>query len=52
MAKHPPTSHNTNPDDYQKVPRPIAAMSKTFKDGIEIAPQAAQVSRMLEGAAE
>jgi AraC-like DNA-binding protein/quercetin dioxygenase-like cupin family protein len=38
MAKHPPTSRSTNADDYQKVPRPIAAMSKTFKDGFEIAP--------------
>jgi AraC-like DNA-binding protein/quercetin dioxygenase-like cupin family protein len=37
-AKHPPTSRSTNSDDYQKVPRPIAAMSKTFKDGFEIAP--------------
>ena len=37
-AKHPPTSRSTNADDYQKVPRPIAAMSKTFKDGFEIAP--------------
>ena len=37
-AKHPPTGRSTNADDYQKVPRPIAAMSKTFKDGFEIAP--------------
>jgi AraC-like DNA-binding protein/mannose-6-phosphate isomerase-like protein (cupin superfamily) len=38
MAKHPTTSRSTNPDDYQKVPRPIAAMSKAFADGSEIAP--------------
>ncbi len=38
MAKHPPASRSTNSDDYQKVPRPIAAMSKTFKDGFKIAP--------------
>jgi AraC-like DNA-binding protein len=33
-----PTKRSTNPDDYQKVPRPIAAMSKAFADGSEIAP--------------
>ena len=38
MAKVYPTSRSTNPDDYQKVPRPVAAMSKTFKDGSKIAP--------------
>jgi AraC-like DNA-binding protein/quercetin dioxygenase-like cupin family protein len=42
MAKHrptpPPTRRSTNADDYQKVPRPIAAMSKTFKDGSKVAP--------------
>jgi AraC-like DNA-binding protein/quercetin dioxygenase-like cupin family protein len=38
MAKNPPTSRSTNSDDYQEVPRPVAAMSKTFKDGFEIAP--------------
>ena len=38
MAKHLPKSRSTNSDDYQKVPRPIAAMSKTFKDGSVITP--------------
>src|SRR4051794_19952316 len=38
LTKHPPRSRSTNADDYQKVPRPIAAMSKVFKDGHEIAP--------------
>jgi AraC-like DNA-binding protein/mannose-6-phosphate isomerase-like protein (cupin superfamily) len=38
MAKHQATSRSTNADDYQRVPRPIAAMSKMFKDGFEITP--------------
>jgi AraC-like DNA-binding protein/quercetin dioxygenase-like cupin family protein len=38
MAKRPPKPRSTNADDYQNVPRPIAAMSKPFKDGFEIAP--------------
>lgn len=33
-----PPGRSTNADDYQDVPRPIAAMSKPFKDGFEIAP--------------
>jgi AraC-like DNA-binding protein/quercetin dioxygenase-like cupin family protein len=36
MAKRPPNSRSTDARDYQKVPRPIAAMSKTFEDGSEI----------------
>jgi AraC-like DNA-binding protein/mannose-6-phosphate isomerase-like protein (cupin superfamily) len=38
MAKRPPNSRSTNAADYQKVPRPIAAMSKTFNDGSRIEP--------------
>jgi AraC-like DNA-binding protein len=38
MAKHRARSRSTNPDDYQRVRRPIAAMSKIFKDGFEITP--------------
>lgn len=38
MAKRPPTPRSTNAADYQNVPRPIAAMSKPFKDGFEITP--------------
>jgi len=38
VARHAPASRSTNSDDYQKVPRPIAAMSKTFADGSEITP--------------
>jgi AraC-like DNA-binding protein/quercetin dioxygenase-like cupin family protein len=29
---------STNPDDYQDVPRPIAAMAKDFPDGNRVAP--------------
>jgi len=29
---------STDADDYQSVPRPLAAMSKSFKDGFEIQP--------------
>ena len=37
-TKQQPKRRSTNADDYQKVPRPIAAMSKVFTDGHEIAP--------------
>ncbi len=29
---------STNPEDYQRVPRAVAAMPKDFADGFEIAP--------------
>ena len=38
MVKHPSKRRSTDAADYQKVPRPIAAMSKTFEDGAKIAP--------------
>ena len=38
MVKHRLRTRSTNAADYQKVPRPVAAMSKQFKDGFEIAP--------------
>lgn len=38
MARHQPNRRSTDAADYQKVPRPIAAMSKTFEDGARIAP--------------
>ena len=38
MARQPPRSRSTDAADYQNVPRPIAAMSKTFAHGSEIAP--------------
>ena len=33
-----PRKRSTNADDYQDVPRPLAAMSKTFASGHEIEP--------------
>jgi AraC-like DNA-binding protein len=38
MDKRPPINRSTDAADYQKVPRPVAAMSKTFEDGSEIEP--------------
>ena len=29
---------STDPDDYQALPRPVAAMAKPFPSGFEIAP--------------
>ena len=37
MTKCPPKSRSTDAADYQNGPRPIAAMSKMFEDGSEIA---------------
>lgn len=39
--QHPrnaPAGRSTDPDDYQRVPRAVAAMPKDFPDGFEIAP--------------
>lgn len=33
-----PLPRSTDPDDYQSVPRPVAAMAKPFPAGFEIAP--------------
>jgi len=38
MASRAPDRRSTNANDYQFVPRPLAAMSKSFADGHEIAP--------------
>jgi AraC-like DNA-binding protein len=38
MTRPLPTGRSTNADDYQSVPRRLAAMSKTFPDGFEILP--------------
>lgn len=38
MAGSPAKGRSTDPADYQQVPRPIAAMSKSFEDGFEIEP--------------
>ncbi len=33
-----PPARSTDPDDYQSVPRPLAAMAKAFPDGFHIRP--------------
>jgi AraC-like DNA-binding protein len=38
MATSKPKLRSTDPRDYQRVPRPFAAMAKSFADGFEIAP--------------
>jgi AraC-like DNA-binding protein len=38
MAANKPKPRSTDPRDYQRVPRPFAAMAKSFTDGFEIAP--------------
>jgi AraC-like DNA-binding protein len=38
MAPSKPKPRSTDPRDYQRVPRPFAAMAKSFADGFEIAP--------------
>ncbi|MFQ5567338.1 MAG: helix-turn-helix transcriptional regulator [Paracoccaceae bacterium] len=41
------TPRSVDPRDYQTVPRPLAAMAKSFADGIEIAPHAHQRDQFL-----
>ena len=36
LPSSPPRKRSTDPDDYQDVPRPLAAMAKSFTDGHEI----------------
>ena len=40
-------NRSTDPDDYQMVPRPVAAMAKTFPAGFEIAPHAHPRDQLL-----
>ena len=42
---HP--SKSNDPDDYQHVPRPLAAMAKSFPDGFEIAPHSHERDQFL-----
>src|SRR5262249_60089790 len=41
------SKRSTDPDDYQNVPRPIAAMAKKFPPGFEIAPHAHARDQLL-----
>jgi quercetin dioxygenase-like cupin family protein len=38
MSRKGQTARSTDPEDYQQVPRAVAAMPKDFADGFEIAP--------------
>jgi mannose-6-phosphate isomerase-like protein (cupin superfamily) len=38
MSKSTHQTRSSDANDYQAVPRPLAAMSKSFRDGFEIAP--------------
>jgi len=38
MPKLKPHTRSSDANDYQSIPRPLAAMSKSFHDGFEIAP--------------
>jgi AraC-like DNA-binding protein/quercetin dioxygenase-like cupin family protein len=38
MTRQSPKGRSTSADDYQNVPRQLAAMSKTFQNGFEILP--------------
>ncbi len=40
-------SRSTDPNDYQAVPRPVAAMAKRFDDGFEVAPHAHERDQLL-----
>src|SRR5258706_462401 len=44
------TTRSTDPDDYQHVPRPVAAMPKEFADGYVIAPHSHARAQLLYAA--
>lgn len=44
---HGPARRSTDPRDYQRVPRPVAAMAKSFADGDTIAPHAHERDQFL-----
>ena len=43
----PPTDRSTDPADYQRVPRAVAAMPKDFPDGFEIAPHSHERAQLI-----
>src|ERR1043165_4718767 len=43
----PMPSRSTNRDDYQRVPRPVAAMAKDFPDGFHIAPHSHERAQLI-----
>lgn len=42
-----PAARSTDPRDYQRVPRPVAAMAKSFADGAAIPPHAHERDQLL-----
>lgn len=50
MNEIAPNRRSTEPDDYQKVPRPVAAMAKSFVSGFVIAPHAHPRDQLLYAA--
>ena len=41
------TTRSTDPVDYQRVPRPVAAMAKDFRDGHHIAPHCHERAQLI-----
>jgi len=42
-----PPARSIDPRDYQNIPRPLAAMAKSFADGVEVPPHAHQRDQFL-----
>src|SRR4030095_3608873 len=40
-------ARSTDPQDYQRVPRPVAAMAKDFPDGFHIAPHSHEPAQLI-----
>ena len=47
MSRATQRARSTDPRDYQRVPRPFAAMAKRFADGFEIAPHSHQRDQLI-----
>src|SRR4030095_12851624 len=43
----PAGARSTDPQDYQRVPRPVAAMAKDFPDGFHIAPHSHERAQLI-----
>ncbi len=46
-ARRSPTNRSTDPIDFQRVPRPVAAMAKDFADGFHIAPHTHERAQLI-----
>ena len=47
MTLPAPRARSTDPRDYQRVPRPVAAMAKDFPDGFHIAPHSHERAQLI-----